>query len=134
MGTQETYLFDIALDVLIGVITLSLLLCFVRLYRGPNVPNRTAAFDAIALHSVAIIVLFAMRSSSTSLLDVAIVTAVLGFLGTTMMAQYLERAAGRGWLASDGAPRQSTSARVAAEVAEQDEEDSNRVLPAKRDV
>lgn len=91
-------MFDTALHILIVILSFSLLLCFVRLYLGPNVPNRTAAFDVIALHSVGMIVLFAVRSDSPALLDVAIVTAALGFLGTTMIAQYLERGAGRGWL------------------------------------
>jgi multicomponent Na+:H+ antiporter subunit F len=103
--------FDLALDILIVIISLSLLICFVRLYLGPNVPNRTAAFDAIALHSVAVIVLFAIRSKSTSLLDVAIVTAALGFLGTTMLAQYLERAAGRGWPIDESASATPPAAR-----------------------
>ena len=34
------------------VLALSLLLCFVRLYLGPNPPNRTVAFDTIAIHAV----------------------------------------------------------------------------------
>lgn len=120
MGAQESYMFDIALDVLIGILSISLLLCFLRLYLGPNVPNRTAAFDAIALHGVGMIVLFAIRSSSTSLLDVAIVTAALGFLGTTMLAQYLERAANRGWIAGDAPALKPRSAQVASEIAAED--------------
>jgi multicomponent Na+:H+ antiporter subunit F len=125
-----TNAFDMALDILIAIISFSLLLCFVRLYLGPNVPNRTAAFDAIALHSVGIIVLFAIRSDSTSLLDVAIVTAALGFLGTTMLAQYLERAAGRGWTIGyeppPGTPPPPTSERVAAEIAAEDQATDER--------
>lgn len=116
MFTGEPTAFELALEILIAILSLSLLICFFRLYLGPNVPNRTAAFDAIALHGVGIIVLFAIRSNSTSLLDVAIVTAALGFLGTTMLAQYLERAAGRGWSAGDHKARQPTSARVAEEI------------------
>jgi multisubunit Na+/H+ antiporter MnhF subunit len=56
------------------------------------VPNRTVAFDTIAVHAVGIVALFAVRNDAEALLDVAIVTAVLGFLGTTMLARYLERA------------------------------------------
>lgn len=113
-------MFNLALDILIAIISFSLLVCFARLYIGPNVPNRTAAFDAIALHSVGIIVLFSIRSDSTSLLDVAIVTAALGFLGTTMLAQYLERAAGRGWPLGDARASRPASARVAEEIAAED--------------
>jgi multisubunit Na+/H+ antiporter MnhF subunit len=87
--------FASVLDILIFVLVISLFICFIRLAIGPDVPNRTVAFDAIAVHAVAIVALFAMRNASPVLLDVAIVTAVLGFLGTTMLARYLEQAGDR---------------------------------------
>jgi multisubunit Na+/H+ antiporter MnhF subunit len=87
--------FGRGLDVLITFLTVSLALCFLRLFLGPTIPNRTVAFDSIAIHAVAILALFAIRIDAQSILDVAIVVAVLGFLGTTMLARYLERAAPR---------------------------------------
>lgn len=82
---------DLWLDGLMTLLAMSLLICFVRLYRGPDVPNRTVAFDLIAIHAVGIFALFAVRSNTFVLLEGAIVTAVLGFLGTVMFAHYLER-------------------------------------------
>ena len=79
--------FDRALDILITILTLSLSLCFIRLYIGPDIPDRTVAFDDIAIHAVGILALYGIRIDAASLLDVAIVTAVLGFLGTTMMGR-----------------------------------------------
>ena len=87
--------FDRALDILITILTLSLSLCFIRLYIGPDIPDRTVAFDDIAIHAVGILALYGIRIDAPSLLDVAIVTAVLGFLGTTMMGRYLERTGSR---------------------------------------
>ena len=89
--------FDLILEVLILLLTISLAVCFVRLFIGPNVPNRTVAFDAIAVHAVGILALYAIVDRASSLLTVAFVTAVLGFVGTTMLARYLERAAQEGW-------------------------------------
>ncbi len=83
--------FEAAIGILIFVLAASLTVCFIRLYRGPDVPNRTVAFDLIAIHAVAIFALFAVHSGSFVLLEGAIVTAVLGFLGTVMFARYLER-------------------------------------------
>jgi multisubunit Na+/H+ antiporter MnhF subunit len=85
--------FDRGIEVLIAVLAISLALCFVRLYLGPNVPNRALAFDTIAVHAVGILALLGLRGATVVMLDIAIVTAVLGFLGTTMMAIYLERSA-----------------------------------------
>jgi multisubunit Na+/H+ antiporter MnhF subunit len=94
--------FILALDILMILLSFSLAICFIRLYWGPNAPNRTAAFDAIALHAASIIVLYAMRYASTALLDAAIVTAALGFLGTTLLARYIEKAIAEGWITEIG--------------------------------
>jgi multicomponent Na+:H+ antiporter subunit F len=90
-------LFDAIIELLILLMTISLAICFIRLYIGPNVPNRTLAFDTIAVHAVGILALYAILDRASSLLTVAFVTAVLGFLGTTMLARYLERSAEEGW-------------------------------------
>ena len=83
--------FDRSIEVLIMVLSISLVLCFIRLYRGPDVPNRTVAFDLISIHAVAIIALFAVYQRAAILLDITIITGVLGFLGTVMVARYLEQ-------------------------------------------
>ncbi len=82
--------FDSGLQILIVLLSISLALCFIRLYRGPDIPNRTVAFDLIAIHAVAIIALFAIQLRASPLLDITIITGVLGFLGTVMVARYLE--------------------------------------------
>ena len=91
-------LFELSLGVLMTLVTFSLLLCFGRLLRGPNLPNRTVAFDLISIHAVGIFVLFAVNSQSYVLLEGAIITAVLGFLGTMMFARALERFPHARWL------------------------------------
>lgn len=87
-------LFTTGIEILILILSISLALCFLRLYRGPDVPNRVVAFDLIAIHAVAIIALFAIEQGAMFLLDVTIITGVLGFLGTVMVARYLEQSKG----------------------------------------
>jgi|LakMenEpi03Aug12_release.lakeMendotaPanAssembly.Ray.scaffolds.fasta_scaffold345192_2 multicomponent Na+:H+ antiporter subunit F len=87
-------LFTTGIELLILILSISLALCFLRLYRGPDVPNRVVAFDLIAVHAVAIIALFAIEQGAMFLLDVTIITGVLGFLGTVMVARYLEQSKG----------------------------------------
>lgn len=95
---MSNVLFELSLGVLMTLLTFSLLLCFGRLLRGPNLPNRTVAFDLISIHAVGIFVLFAVNSHSYVLLEGAIITAVLGFLGTMMFARALERYPHTRWL------------------------------------
>jgi len=84
-------LFEHGIELLIILLSLSLVICFIRLYRGPDTPNRTAAFDLIAIQAVAITALFAINQEAAVLLDITIITGVLGFLGTVMVARYLEQ-------------------------------------------
>ncbi|MBX3050382.1 MAG: hypothetical protein KF753_02840 [Caldilineaceae bacterium] len=84
-------LFDLWLNGLMIFLSISLLICFLRLLRGPDVPNRTVAFDLISAHAVGIFALFAVQRSSEVLLEGAIITVVLGFLGTVMLGRFLER-------------------------------------------
>lgn len=91
-------LFELSLVFLMTLLSISLLLCFGRLLRGPNLPNRTVAFDLISIHAVGIFLLFAVSSNSYVLLEGAIITAVLGFLGTMMFARALERFPHARWL------------------------------------
>ena len=90
-------IYDTWLMILLSALGVSLLLCFVRLYLGPNPPNRTVAFDAIAIHAVGIMALFTMIYDSPALFDAAIIIAVLGFVGTMMFARYMERANLQDW-------------------------------------
>jgi multisubunit Na+/H+ antiporter MnhF subunit len=89
------------IDLLLIILGISLLLSFIRLYRGPNPPNRTVAFDTIATHAVALLALFAMRNDAPVLIDAAVITAILGFVGTTILARYMERAELRDWEADE---------------------------------
>lgn len=89
--------FTLWLDLMLGVLGISLIICFVRLYLGPNPPNRTVAFDTITSHAVGIIALVAIRNETPVLLDAAIITAVLGFVGTIMLARYIEQSDLQDW-------------------------------------
>lgn len=82
--------------ILIALLAVSMVLVFVRLFRGPDTPNRIISFDLIAIHAVAVLALYAMFTGARALLDAAIITAVLGFVGTTMLSFFLERSAEEG--------------------------------------
>jgi len=84
--------FDMGIELLLVLLTISFVLGFIRLIKGPDVPNRALAFDLIALHAVGIVALIAIRHEAPMLLDIAMVAAVLGFIGTVLLARYMEHA------------------------------------------
>jgi multicomponent Na+:H+ antiporter subunit F len=78
-------------EVLLGVLGLPLLLGFVRLVRGPSLPDRVVALDFMAAVAVAVSGLWAMVTGNPVFLDVAMVLALISFVGTIAFARYLER-------------------------------------------
>jgi multicomponent Na+:H+ antiporter subunit F len=64
-----------------------------RLVRGPSLPDRVVALDLIAALVVAVICTYAIGTEQKVFLDVAIVLALITFLGTVAFAQYVERRA-----------------------------------------
>lgn len=78
-----------------GVLALAMLLAFIRLVRGPSLPDRVVALDLIAVIAVGMIAVVQIQTHEPMLLDSAIVLALIAFLSTVAFARYLERGATR---------------------------------------
>lgn len=70
-----------------AVLALSLLY---RLFKGPSVADRAVAADSIDILSDMALILYALHSGRGIYLDIAMITAVLGFIGSTLISKYLE--------------------------------------------
>jgi multicomponent Na+:H+ antiporter subunit F len=73
------------------ILVLALVLAFVRLARGPSLPDRVVALELIAAISVGIISVYAVATGQPVFLDAAIVLALVSFLGTVAFARYIEK-------------------------------------------
>ncbi len=71
-------------------IGLAVFLAFIRLVIGPTSSDRLLAADTITTITTAVIVLVAYLLGRVIYMDVAIVYAVLGFVGVVAVARYLE--------------------------------------------
>ena len=69
---------------------LAFLLAMLRFARGPHAVDRVIAFDVLTIVSVTIIVLASLLAARAIYLDVALVYALLSFLGVIVAARYLE--------------------------------------------
>ena len=70
-------------------IVLALLLIY-RVFKGSSVADRAIAGDAIDMMADMALILFALHSGRSVYLDIAMVTAILGFIGTTLVGRYME--------------------------------------------
>jgi multicomponent Na+:H+ antiporter subunit F len=70
---------------------LALLMAFIRIVRGPTLPDRIVGMDLFGVLVVGLIVVLAASSGARASLDAAIVIALIGFVGTVAYATYVER-------------------------------------------
>jgi multicomponent Na+:H+ antiporter subunit F len=79
------------LGIVLTMLAAAALVAFVRLLRGPSLPDRVVAIDLIGMLSVGLIVVISAATGVAALLDVAIVIALVSFVGTVAYARYVER-------------------------------------------
>lgn len=82
---------NLALFLILPVLALAVLMAFVRLARGPSLPDRVVALDLLATLAIGMIAVYAIITDQPVILDVAVVLALLAFLGTVAFARYLEK-------------------------------------------
>lgn len=73
---------------LVGV---AFLLTLYRFLVGPSAADRVVAFDVLTIVAITAIALVALAEGRGIYLDVALVYALLSFLGVIVAARYLER-------------------------------------------
>lgn len=70
---------------------LALLLNLYRLLRGPDIPDRIVALDTTYINAMALLVLFGIQQGSRAYFEITLLMAMVGFVGTAMLAKYLLR-------------------------------------------
>ena len=78
-------------DIGIIMVAAGVLVCTIRIVRGPHLADRAVAFDTVAVHMVAFVILLTLRLDSLVLFDGALVLSLVGFTGTVAIAQYIIR-------------------------------------------
>ncbi len=91
MNWQELTISQAAALIAALILTAAFLLAFVRLLRGPSIPDRVVALDLIAVLVVAAVGAQSIAADQPMLFDAALVLALLAFLGTVAFARYVER-------------------------------------------
>lgn len=62
-----------------------------RVIKGPSVPDRVIALDAIGINLVAITALTSIVLKSHAFLEIILLIGILAFIGTVAFAKYLEK-------------------------------------------
>ena len=62
-----------------------------RFLRGPSIPDRVVALEAVVALVVGLLILNAYFLDSSLYIDAALVLSIFGFISTVAIAKYLER-------------------------------------------
>lgn len=76
-------------------LSVAMLLAFFRLVRGPSLPDRVVALDLMATLVIGIVAAYSVATGQSAYLDVAIILALIAFLGTVAFAYYIQRGESR---------------------------------------
>jgi multicomponent Na+:H+ antiporter subunit F len=75
----------------IVLLSIALVLALIRLIRGPDIPDRVVALDLMSTIAVGVIGAYSVITNESSILDAALIVALVAFLGTVAFASFLER-------------------------------------------
>lgn len=82
---------SLATTTALGILLLGLLLCLIRLLRGPTLSDRILALDTMTILALAFICVIAIKTSVFLYLDIAISIGLVGFLATIAFARYVQQ-------------------------------------------
>jgi multicomponent Na+:H+ antiporter subunit F len=82
---------------MISMLTLSLTFmvlaivpCIYRIIKGPSIPDRVIALDAMTTVIVVMLGIYSFDQGSVFFMDVALVLSIISFVGTVTVAKYLD--------------------------------------------
>ena len=81
---------DIILIIIFPVLGLAIILASVRLALGPSLADRIVAIDLLTAIAIGVTAVYAIARDDPVILDVAVVLALISFLGTVAFARYLQ--------------------------------------------
>ncbi|WP_207587551.1 monovalent cation/H+ antiporter complex subunit F [Halomontanus rarus] len=87
--SSDPVFLEVAIDAALVLVGVLCVLCSYRVIRGPTIPDRVVALDAIATNVVAIAVLFALQTGRGLFVTVSLVLAIIGFIATVAVAKFV---------------------------------------------
>ncbi|KXS46972.1 MULTISPECIES: cation:proton antiporter [Methanohalophilus] len=78
------------LDIALVFMVLSIIPCIHRIIKGPTIPDRVIAVDALTTVIVVMLGVYSFVQGSVFFMDVALVISIIAFVGTVTIAKYLD--------------------------------------------
>lgn len=86
---MNSFIFDISITFMV----IAIIPCIYRVIKGPTIPDRVIAVDAMTTVIVVILGIYSYIQESAFFMDVALVLAIISFVGTVTISKYLDEGA-----------------------------------------
>ncbi|ASV68492.1 Na(+)/H(+) antiporter subunit F1 [Cytobacillus sp. FSL W7-1323] len=80
-----------AVTIAIICLALSMLALVYRIIKGPTLPDRIVALDAVGVNIVGIVALICIKVDTTAYVEFILLFGILAFIGTVAFSKYLEK-------------------------------------------
>ena len=80
----------VAWYVIMPALVVAVVFAFVRLLKGPYLPDRVLSLDFLSSVAIGFVAVYAIATGNAVLLDIALSVALLSFLGSVAFAYFLE--------------------------------------------
>ncbi|KZZ83382.1 MULTISPECIES: Na(+)/H(+) antiporter subunit F1 [Bacillaceae] len=84
-------MFETVMKLSLLILALSTLFYFYRLVKGPTVPDRVVALDAIGINLIGLTGVTSVLLKTNAFLDVILLLGILAFIGTVAFSKFLEK-------------------------------------------
>ncbi|ADU29822.1 Na(+)/H(+) antiporter subunit F1 [Evansella cellulosilytica] len=76
--------------IVLVLMSLSILICFTRVLKGPTLSDRVVALDTIGINLIGFIGIIMIIQETVAYAEVILVIAILAFIGTIALAKFIE--------------------------------------------
>jgi multicomponent Na+:H+ antiporter subunit F len=82
---------DVAVDIGLFMLALSIVACMYRVVKGPSLPDRVVALDTMGVNFIGVTALLSIRLDTQAFVDVILLIGILTFIGTVAISKFLEK-------------------------------------------
>ncbi|GGD27259.1 cation:proton antiporter [Flavobacterium orientale] len=84
-------LYEFLYYIILPILSISAVLVFIRFLLGPSLSDRVVALDLLITIGIGIISIYSIVTNQPTFLDIAMILALIAFLGTVAFSYYLEK-------------------------------------------
>ncbi|MER3124601.1 Na(+)/H(+) antiporter subunit F1 [Bacillus pumilus] len=82
---------DTILQISLGILALSTLLFVIRVIKGPSIPDRVSALDAVGINLIGMTAIVSILLKTTTFFEIVLLLGILAFIGTVAFSKFLEK-------------------------------------------